>query len=571
MRFGIAAKLALLLALVGFLAAGVTGFYAYRASRDLLVDAAQNKLLTSTQVLARRITLTRQEISRTLEVLAHHPAAMSTLQHPDAALDDQLATLFQLQMQANPSYSQLRLISASDFGLERVRVDRSNGAVARVQGDNLQEKGHYTYVAETLKLPAGSTYLSPITINREAGSDAGRDLPMLQQAMPVVDAEGNAVGVVVVNVDLNGMFGLLSADLPAAYKVFLANSEGDILVHPDNSKTFGFERGRRMLVQDEFLPTLAVVQRKQDQVVFEDRDGDYAGTPVVAAFIAQSTRLSANESRLILGVAQPLEQVLAQSQQLGATVVKIVVGLCLACLLLAIVLARVWTRPINQMTVAAQRLANGLPPEKLPLQSRDEIGLLARSFHKMHTQITQQLADLKDNQEELEHLAQHDMLTGLPNRRLFQERLEQALAHARRYQQQVCLFFIDLDAFKAINDRHGHEAGDVVLVNLAQRMLSLVREVDTVARLGGDEFVVLLGAAVPDEDLIAIAEKLLNGIKQPMTVRGKVLQLTASIGISRYPQDGQTAGELLSSADKAMYEVKGSGRDSFHQSSILPL
>lgn len=571
MRFGIAVKLALLLALVGFLAAGVTGFYAYQASRDLLVDAAQNKLLTATQVLARRITLTRQEISRSLQVLARHPAAIATLQHPDAALDDQLASLLQLQMEANPSYRQLRLISASDFGLERVRVDRSGGALVRVQGDDLQEKGHYAYVAETLKLHTGATYLSPISTNREGNAAAGRDLPMLQQAMPVVDAEGHAIGVVVVNVDLNGMFSLLSADLPAAYKVFLANSEGDILVHPDNSKTFGFERGRRILLQDEFLPTLAVVQHRQEEVVFEDRDGDYAGMPVVAAFIAQSTRLSANESRLVLGLAQPLEQVLAQSRQLGSTVVKIVVGLCVACLLLATVLSRLFTRPINLMTVAAQRVANGLPPEKLPLQNRDEIGLLARSFHKMHTQITKQVADLKDNQEELEHLAQHDMLTGLPNRRLFQDRLDQALAHARRYREQVCLFFIDLDSFKAVNDRHGHEAGDVVLVTLAQRMLMLVREVDTVARLGGDEFVVLLGAAVPDEDLIAIAEKLLNGIKQPMTVRGRVMQLTASIGISRYPQDGQTAGELLSSADKAMYEVKGSGRNSFRQSSIQPL
>jgi diguanylate cyclase (GGDEF)-like protein len=571
MRFGIAAKLAVLLALVGFLAAGVTGFYAYQASRDLLVDAAQNKLLTATQVLARRITLTRQEIARTLQVLAHHPAAISTLQKPDAALEDQLATLFQLEMEANPAYRQVRLISASEFGMERVRVDRSGGTLVRVQGDSLQEKGHYAYVAETLKLAAGATYLSPITTNREGASDAGRDLPMLQQAMPVLDAEGNAIGVVVVNVDLNGMFSLLSTDLPSAYKVFLANSEGDILVHPDNSKTFGFERGRRMLVQDEFAPTLAVVQNQQEHVVFEDRDGDYASLPVVAAFISQSSRLAGNEGRLILGLAQPLEQVLAQSHLLGSTVMKIVVGLCLACLLLAIVLARLWTRPINQMTVAAQRVSNGLPPEDLPLQSRDEIGLLARSFHKMHTQITQQVADLKDNQEELEHLAQHDMLTGLPNRRLFQERLEQALAHARRYHQEVCLFFIDLDAFKAINDRHGHEAGDVVLVTLAQRMQTLVREVDTVARLGGDEFVVLLGAAVPDEDLIAVAEKLLNGIKQPMTVRGRVLQLTASIGISRYPRDGLTAGDLLSSADKAMYEVKGSGRNSFRHSSIQPL
>ena len=568
MRWGIVAKLVLLMASVGFLAAGLTGFYAYEASRSLLVDSAKNKLLTSTQVLARRITLTREEVSRNLQMLAGLPTAIAVLEREDVHETDHLAMLFGLLIEANPSYSQLRLISASDYGLERVRVDRVGTSTQRVQGDDLQEKGHYAYVSDTLKLPARATYMSRITINHEGGAQASLDQPTLQLAMPVVDARNTAIGVVVVNLDLNGMFGLLAADLPAAFKLFLANTEGDILIHPDSSKTFGFDKGRRMLVQDEFEPLRAVVGGSQDQVVFEAREGDYAETPVVAAFIAQKIQTVSSESRLLLGLAQPLDQVLVQSRQLGSTVVQIVLGLSLLCLLLAVLLAQALTRPINAVTAAAQRFANGLPPGDLPLLRQDEIGSLARSFHQMHLQITQQLADLHDNQEELEHLAQHDMLTGLPNRRLFQERLELALAHARRYGEKVCLLFIDLDAFKAINDVYGHDAGDEVLRTVARRMQHIVREVDTVARLGGDEFVVLLGAAVPQEHLAAIAGKLLAAVKEPIPVQDQALQVTASVGISRYPQDGQTAADILATADQAMYSAKLAGRNGYRFFSV---
>ena len=121
MKLGIAAKLALLLTLVGALASGLTGLYAYQSSRQLLIESAQDKLLTSTQVLARRIALSRQEITRNLGVLARHPASKSVLQSGDAAQAGQLSTLFCLLMAENPSYFQIRLISASDHGLERAK------------------------------------------------------------------------------------------------------------------------------------------------------------------------------------------------------------------------------------------------------------------------------------------------------------------------------------------------------------------------------------------------------------------------------------------------------------------
>lgn len=562
MKLGIAGKLALLLALVGLMASGLTGFYANQASRNLLVASAKSELLVSAQVLARRITQNRDEITRNLSLLVNLPAAQGALAG-DADQSDQLATLFSGLMNTNSAYVQMRLISARDFGLERVRVDRQGERPVRVAQENLQEKGHFAYVSDTLALPAGQTYLSRITINHESGVGAGFDQPALQQAMPVMGGDGHAVGVIVINVDLNGMFALLAADLPPSFRVLLANGAGDILVHPDSSKTFGFDKGRRELLQRDLPPTQPVVSGSSDHVVFETSSGSLGDEPQVAAFVAQAVASPANDNRLVLGLAQPLTRVLAQSRQLGAVIVQIVTGLGLVCVLAAVVLGRALTQPINAVTRGAQRFASGQLAGSLPLQRNDEIGLLARSFQQMQETITAQVADLQATQEQLEHLSQHDTLTSLPNRRLFLDRLEQALAHARRQTESVWVLFIDLNDFKAVNDRFGHNAGDGVLKIVADRLLAMMRQIDTVARLGGDEFVVLLGAATRPEHVIMIAEKLLATLNAPIALEAGELQVSASIGISRFPQDGQSAGDIMANADRAMYAAKGDGAGNY--------
>jgi diguanylate cyclase (GGDEF)-like protein/PAS domain S-box-containing protein len=164
---------------------------------------------------------------------------------------------------------------------------------------------------------------------------------------------------------------------------------------------------------------------------------------------------------------------------------------------------------------------------------------------------------------QLVHLAQHDALTGLPNRLLFADRLSQALHHAHRAQRQTGLLFLDLDHFKSINNSLGHPTGDEVLKQAAGRMVALVREGDTVARLGGDEFAIILGGMDDGGAAGLVAHKLIEAFRQPFAVDGRTLHVSASIGISLYPQDGADVEGLLRNADSAMYQAKDQGRDTF--------
>lgn len=564
MKIGIALKLSLLLALAGAMAAGLTGYYAFEASRTLLVNAAKDRLLTSTLVLARRVALAREEVERDLVLVAEHPSARALLQEPGTAAQQQtLQDLMVLMLRSQPSYFQVRLIAADQHGMERVRVDRGTQGPLVVAEDDLQEKGHFDYVSQTLQLGRDQTYMSRVAINHERGAHMGVDKPSLQLARPVLDGQGRALGVVAINIDLNGTFELLAKDMPGSIQLYFANHEGDILIHPDAAKTFGFDRGRRIFIQDEFAATGPVVRGENNVAVFESREGAHANQPVVAAFMSQPLKVNSPEARLTLGLTQPMQEVVAASNQLGWTVLQIVGALCGVSLLVALWMGRALTRPINAISHAARLVASGLPAGALPVERRDEIGDLARAFRDMRLQIGEQISELRDNQDELEHLAQHDPLTGLANRRKFQERLDHALAQARRMPQTVSVLFIDLDRFKPINDVHGHEVGDVVLQTVARRLQGVLREVDTVARIGGDEFVALLGAPAAQEQLEAIARKLLALVSEPMVVNQLQLELGCSIGIASYPDHASTATDLLAAADHAMYQAKTAGRNTF--------
>jgi diguanylate cyclase (GGDEF)-like protein/PAS domain S-box-containing protein len=165
--------------------------------------------------------------------------------------------------------------------------------------------------------------------------------------------------------------------------------------------------------------------------------------------------------------------------------------------------------------------------------------------------------------DKITHLAEHDALTGLPNRLLLTDRIAQAIARAARKTSLIAVLFLDLDGFKSVNDSLGHAAGDDLLKSVAKRLQGCVRAQDTVSRQGGDEFVVLLQDVQYVEFAAVMAGRILQELGAPHSIHGHELYVTASIGISVYPGDGLNAETLLMNADKAMYQVKGSGRQNF--------
>ncbi|MBI2236614.1 MAG: EAL domain-containing protein [Magnetospirillum sp.] len=173
------------------------------------------------------------------------------------------------------------------------------------------------------------------------------------------------------------------------------------------------------------------------------------------------------------------------------------------------------------------------------------------------------ITERKKTEERIKNLAYFDVLTGLPNRRLFTDRLQVAVANAHRHGQQLAIMFLDLDLFKRINDTLGHALGDMVLVETAKRLGLCVREGDTVARLGGDEFTILLPELAHVEDAAKLAERMIAHVKQPFMVDDHELYVTTSIGIAVYPDDGTTVDTLIKNADTAMYRVKDLGRNSY--------
>ena len=168
-----------------------------------------------------------------------------------------------------------------------------------------------------------------------------------------------------------------------------------------------------------------------------------------------------------------------------------------------------------------------------------------------------------EHAERVEYLAYHDGLTGLPNRSMFSKLLGHSISEAQRYERRLAVAFLDLDRFKQINDTLGHEAGDQLLKEVATRLKGCVRDSDTVARLGGDEFVVLLPELADEKYAAIVAQKILAAVARPFTLMGQEFRVTASIGISTYPQDGVDEQTLTKNADIAMYQAKAEGKNNF--------
>lgn len=171
---------------------------------------------------------------------------------------------------------------------------------------------------------------------------------------------------------------------------------------------------------------------------------------------------------------------------------------------------------------------------------------------------------LKQHEQELDRMAHYDALTGLPNRRLLADRMQQAIAQVKRNGKRLAIAYLDLDGFKPVNDQYSHDAGDVLLIEIARRLELAVREMDTVARLGGDEFVVLLLELAQIRECEAVLDRILQSLHEPITLPQGTVQVGASIGVCLYPgQDSDDPDGLLRYADQAMYQAKQTGKNRY--------
>lgn len=196
-------------------------------------------------------------------------------------------------------------------------------------------------------------------------------------------------------------------------------------------------------------------------------------------------------------------------------------------------------------------------------KAADEIGQLNRELSKVNSDLIQEIAERKKFEKQLQHQANHDPLTGLPNRVLLFELMKQSCAFEDRHNRMLALMLLDLDNFKQINDTMGHLSGDILLKKVARRLQSCMRQYDAVGRLGGDEFVVMANDIAMVNDIVRFTEKLLASFEKPFDILGTPVMMTASIGVAIYPLHATSVKSLLKMADSAMYASKKAGRNLF--------
>ena len=357
------------------------------------------------------------------------------------------------------------------------------------------------------------------------------------------------------------------AVLDAQQRPLLARSYGDITVPttPLASPTAVDATATVQKIADRRQLELAVPVRTPPRLV---NQADAASRPVIG-YIRLGMSFDRGWTRM-------------RANLVGA--LSVVAALVIVAVVVTLFLTRRLIAPIRQLMRAARAVGAGKLDVYVPAKSSDELGLLTHTFNHMTQRLAESQAEVATSQRTLEDkvtqrtkelqiataqaykLAQHDILTGLPNRALLNERLRQIVAQAARDGHQVACLFLDFDHFKRINDTLGHDAGDQLLQAVAQRLTSAVRESDTVARLGGDEFVLILPSLDPAHaafEVMTVLTRVRESFLAPFRIVDQTPTLTCSIGVSVYPVDATDPNGMIKQADTAMYAAKEAGRNAY--------
>jgi diguanylate cyclase (GGDEF)-like protein len=422
-------------------------------------------------------------------------------------------------------YDQIRYLDAT--GMERVRVNDRNGRIETVPANQLQNKGDRYYFKECFALGERDIFISQLDLNIENGQVERPLTPMMRLGTPVFDPAGNKRGIVLINYAANTLLErILHSGIAAEGVTMLMNSQGYWLLHPDENREWGFmlkDREKDSFAQDYPDEWQRITASRQGQ--FTTDNGMFTYKKVYP--LAEGWHFSSNAA------PQPDED--SKEDASGGYY---------------------WI------------LLSHIPPEMLHGYTRALLFKLFMgggalfmvvAFGAWHLALA--ISRRRMYQAQLIALALYDPLTGLPNRKLFFDRLTAGIANARRYDRKLALLYIDLDGFKEVNDTKGHQAGDELLIKVSGALSVSVRSTDTVARLGGDEFAVILSEVHNVEEAAKVGEKIVRELCRPFDLKAGTVEIGGSIGVAVFPDHEDTENELLKSADQAMYESKSKGKN----------
>jgi diguanylate cyclase (GGDEF)-like protein len=370
---------------------------------------------------------------------------------------------------------------------------------------------------------------------------------VLQIAYPVRAADGALRYILLASLDMDAYGRAVAQALPYAHMHFQVwNRDGSVIMDNPGPGSAKMDAG---------------AEQRQFMLAQSTQGSETLGKGMQARIWAKASLPRSHDAGLSLALSVPADEL---NERVGGQFKRALAGLVAMALLIfagaALLGEFAVRRQAARIMKAISRMDAGdySSPIGAPYP-RGELGQVMQVLDRMAVSLEQQRQEIGRKTEALEHQASVDALTGLANRRMLTDRLDQTLIHARRSGRVAGVLMLDLDRFKTVNDSLGHGQGDVLLQTVAGRLAKCVRDGDTVARLGGDEFVVVLSDMADVSDIVPVAQKILAALARPVEIGQQLLSVSTSLGIAVYPDDGETADALLQYADTAMYRAKDQG------------